>query len=90
MKPNDLSLFLRRVRAFCEAEALLEAPAGRPLQLAAAVSGGADSMALLRLLLALQPEYGFALSVCHVNHGLRGAAAEIGRASCRERVCLYV
>ena len=45
------------------------------LHLAAAVSGGADSMALLRILLALQPEFGFELSACHVNHGLRGESA---------------
>ncbi len=25
---------------------------------------------------ALQPEFGYALSACHVNHGLRGAAAD--------------
>ena len=44
--------------------------------LAAAVSGGADSMALLRILLALQPEFGYTLSACHVNHGLRGESAD--------------
>ena len=51
---------LARVRAFALREKLLTP--GAPLRLAAAVSGGADSMALLRILLALQPEFGFALS----------------------------
>ncbi len=41
-----------------------------------AVSGGADSVALLRLLLELRSELGIALSVVHLNHRLRGAAAE--------------
>jgi tRNA(Ile)-lysidine synthase len=41
-----------------------------------AVSGGADSVALLRLLLELQPKLGVVLSVIHVNHQLRGRAAE--------------
>ena len=49
---------------------------GAPLRLAAAVSGGADSMAMLRILLALQPEFGYVLSACHVNHGLRGETAD--------------
>jgi tRNA(Ile)-lysidine synthase len=40
-----------------------------------AVSGGADSTALLRTLLALREELGIVLSVLHVEHGLRGQAA---------------
>ncbi len=65
---------IARVREFCTREGLLTP--GTPLRLAAAVSGGADSMALLGILRALQPEFGYELSVCHVNHGLRGAAAD--------------
>jgi tRNA(Ile)-lysidine synthase len=38
-----------------------------------AVSGGADSVALLRLMLELQDELGIVLSVVHLNHQLRGA-----------------
>ncbi len=38
-----------------------------------AVSGGADSVALLRLLLELRKELGLVLSVTHFNHKLRGA-----------------
>jgi len=37
-----------------------------------AVSGGADSVALLRLLLELREELGVVLSVVHFNHKLRG------------------
>ena len=40
-----------------------------------AVSGGADSTALLRILLARREELGIVLSVLHVEHGLRGTAA---------------
>ncbi len=38
-----------------------------------AVSGGIDSVALLRLLLELRHELGIVLSVVHFNHKLRGA-----------------
>ncbi len=40
--------------------------------MAVAVSGGADSVALLCLLLELRAELGIVLSVAHVNHKLRG------------------
>ncbi len=41
-----------------------------------AVSGGADSVALLRIMLELRQELGIVLSVVHFNHKLRGAEAE--------------
>jgi tRNA(Ile)-lysidine synthase len=41
-----------------------------------AVSGGADSVALLRLLVEFQEELGLVLSVVHLNHKLRGKAAD--------------
>jgi tRNA(Ile)-lysidine synthase len=41
-----------------------------------AVSGGADSVALLLLLLELRQELGVVLSVVHFNHKLRGKASE--------------
>jgi tRNA(Ile)-lysidine synthase len=40
-----------------------------------AVSGGADSMALLHLLHALSADQGWKLSVAHFNHQLRGRAS---------------
>jgi tRNA(Ile)-lysidine synthase len=40
------------------------------------VSGGADSVALLLLLLELREELGIVLSVAHLNHKLRGAASD--------------
>ena len=41
-----------------------------------AVSGGADSVALLRILLELKGELGIVLSVVHFNHRIRGAEAQ--------------
>lgn len=40
------------------------------------VSGGGDSMALLHALAELAPSHGIALRVAHVNHLLRGRAAD--------------
>src|SRR6516165_6739945 len=42
----------------------------------AAVSGGIDSVALLRLLLECRSELGVVLSVVHFNHKLRGAESD--------------
>jgi tRNA(Ile)-lysidine synthase len=41
-----------------------------------AVSGGADSVALLRALMELREELGIVLSVVHFNHGIRGAEGD--------------
>jgi tRNA(Ile)-lysidine synthase len=41
-----------------------------------AVSGGADSVALLRLLLELRSEIGIVPSIVHFNHQLRGAESD--------------
>ena len=54
---------------------------GRPLfrpgdRIGIAVSGGADSVALLHLLLELQRQLGVILSVAHFNHQLRGRASD--------------
>ena len=49
-----------------------------------AVSGGADSVALLRILLGLGPELGLVLSVVHLNHQLRGAESDADEAFVRE------
>ncbi len=54
-----------------------------------ALSGGADSMALLSLLLAVQQPLSFSCSCVHIHHGIRGAAADGDRdfvaAFCRQQ-----
>jgi tRNA(Ile)-lysidine synthase len=46
------------------------------MRLAVAVSGGADSVALLRALAERSAELGLVLHVAHLHHGLRGAEAD--------------
>ena len=45
-------------------------------RLGIAVSGGADSVALLRAMLELRRELGLVLSVVHIHHGIRGTEAD--------------
>lgn len=45
-------------------------------RVAVAVSAGADSVALLKLLVELRTELGMVLSVAHVNHQLRGEESD--------------
>lgn len=45
-------------------------------RLLVAVSGGPDSVALLKALTLIAPEYKLSLVVAHLNHGLRGAEAD--------------
>ncbi len=51
-----------------------------------ALSGGADSVALLHLLHATQAELGVRVCAAHVHHHVRGAAADEDAAFC-ERLC---
>ena len=74
---DETSKLIAKVEHLARQEQLF-APAepGRALHLCAAVSGGADSMALLRVLLELREAFEYTLSACHVNHGLRGETAD--------------
>ncbi len=54
------------------------------MKLAVALSGGADSVALLRVLAARREELGLVLHAAHLHHGLRGAEADGDLAFCRE------
>lgn len=49
-----------------------------------ALSGGADSVALLRLLCEAKSQYGLSLSACHVNHGIRGEEAQRDEDFCKQ------
>ena len=60
---------LRKVHRTIERHRMLDG--GETVVLA--VSGGVDSMVLLRVLLELRERYRLSLHVAHVNHGLRGA-----------------
>ncbi len=50
----------------------------------AGVSGGADSVCLLFILCRLREKMGFEVKVCHVNHGMRGEAADADEAYVRK------
>lgn len=49
-----------------------------------ALSGGADSVALLRILKTYSTEYGYSLYAAHVHHGLRGEYADRDEAFARD------
>lgn len=52
------------------------------------LSGGADSVALLKVLRFLAPARGWRISAAHFNHGIRGVGAEADEQFCRE-LCDY-
>lgn len=54
------------------------------LRLAVGLSGGADSVALLRALAERSRELGIVLHAAHLHHGLRGAEADADMAFARE------
>lgn len=63
---------LEKVRKWIKAEQMIEDGES----IVAGVSGGADSVALLMVMLDLKEEYHLALSVVHVNHGIRKIEAK--------------
>lgn len=48
----------------------------------AALSGGADSVSLLRVLKSLESELGITVCACHLNHGLRGSDSDSDEQFC--------
>jgi len=78
----------RRVLDYIRQHALLR-PGDRA---AVAVSGGADSVALLRLMLVLRGELGLVLSIAHFNHKIRGEASDADENFVRELAqnCIYL
>ncbi|MDH5525823.1 MAG: tRNA lysidine(34) synthetase TilS [Nitrospirota bacterium] len=79
MKPHLLENRFRRSLL----EQARRTPDGRIL---AALSGGMDSVVLLHLLHLLAPAAGLRVTAAHLNHGLRGAAADADQRFC-ESLC---
>lgn len=68
-----------KVLRWCRAQNLF--PEGGTVT--AALSGGADSVAMLRLLLELADPLGITVTAAHFNHHLRGADSDADEAFCR-------
>jgi len=63
---------LDRIKQYIESESLIQ----KGDHLLLGISGGVDSIALLHLFHELKNEYQLALSVVHINHGLRSKSAD--------------
>ena len=70
----------QKVRAYVKEHDML----GKQDKVIVGVSGGADSICLLFVLLELKKEFDFSLTVVHVHHGLRGEAADDDEAYVKE------
>lgn len=63
---------IRRVKAYMATHGLFT-PSGTIL---CAVSGGPDSVALLRMMLAIERELSVQIAACHFEHGIRGEPSQ--------------
>ena len=70
----------KRVTAFCRQNSLLD----RGDRVLIGLSGGADSVCLFLVLLALKEAFDLSLFAVHVNHNLRGKEAEADERFCEE------
>lgn len=84
MKREQLN-FIKKIQRFCVSESLFES-GNRVL---VCLSGGADSVCLLRVLLELRECFSLTLYAAHVNHMLRGTDADADERFCRELCAAY-
>lgn len=73
--------------AYVSPQFLAKLPSDTPVLLA--LSGGADSSALLSLLVEDSKKNGYSLSVAHFHHGIRGDEADRDAKFCRESAKKY-
>lgn len=70
----------KKVMAFCRQKGLLD----NGDRVLVGLSGGADSVCLFLILLAMREEFSMSLAAIHVNHNLRGAEADADEQFCAE------
>jgi tRNA(Ile)-lysidine synthase len=75
------------MKQFLSPHLLAHLPPSTPVLLA--LSGGADSRALLHLLSEDAKTNGYTLHVAHVHHGIRGMEADRDEQFCRDLAALY-
>src|SRR5689334_21895849 len=75
MVSPSFGMMMEKVLKYIRGQRLLRAGD----RVAVACSGGADSVALLRLLVELRQELGIVLSVAHFHHQIRGSEADADR-----------
>ncbi len=81
MKDDYITLsFVQDMKRFMNEEELI--PEGSTV--CCALSGGADSVALLMGMLILKKEFSLNVTAVHVNHGLRGAESDRDEQFCRD------
>ena len=78
--PGTDPVLIEKTERFISRNGLLE----RGGSVLAALSGGADSVALLSVLCRLAPRYGWRVSAAHFNHGIRGTEADEDELFCRD------
>ena len=77
---DRIKVMVEKIRAYVEKYHMLE----QSDIVVAGISGGADSVCLLFVLMDLQKEIGFQIRTVHVHHGLRGEAADADAAFVKE------
>src|ERR1700686_5236814 len=70
-----MALLSERVRTHLARARLFARPGGAIV----AVSGGADSVALLDLMHDVAAEWGLSLTVAHADHGIQAVSRSVGR-----------